>query len=122
MKLTFPIKHWLTTLLVSPIFLIIYDSVVDTEFVFNEASIYFLFITMGAVLSLPGLLIYFLTHKHLQTSKLSDLQIRLILIAIAATMVAIAFWLIKGSLMIPMMLSYVTGVTISGWTYSIRGN
>lgn len=122
MKLIFPAKHWLTTLLISPIFLIIYDSVADTHFVFDEPSIYMLFITMGAVFSLPGLLIYYLTYKHLITTELSNLQIRLSLIAVASAMAMIAFWLIQGSLMIPMMLSYLTGVAISGWFYPVREN
>jgi hypothetical protein len=122
MKLIFPSKHWLTTLLISPIFLIIYDSVADTQFVFDEPSIYMLFITMGAVISLPGLLIYYLTYKHLITTELSNFQIRLYLIAVASAMAIIAFWLIQGSLMIPMMLSYLTGVAISAWFYPVRGN
>ncbi len=122
MKLTFPVKHWLTTLLISPTFLIIYDSVVNTQFVFDEPSIYMLFITMGAVFSLPGLLIYYLAHKHLTTTKLTDLQIRLNLVIVAMITVVFVFWLIQGSLMIPMILSYLTGVIISGWFYPIREN
>jgi hypothetical protein len=120
MKIIYPIKHWLTTLLISPIFLVFYDSVVDTNFVFNEPTIYMLFLTMGAVLSLPGLAGYIYIFKQLQKNGLTDLQMRLILIPIAGLMAVIAFWLIKGSLMIPMMLSYVTGVIISGCLFSTK--
>lgn len=122
MKLSYPIKHWFTTLLISPLFLIIYDFVADTKFTFNEASIYFLLLTMGILLSLPSLFIYFFIHQRLINSRLSNIQIRTILLAIAISMVIVTFLLIKGSAMIPMMTSYMLGALTSGWVYPVTDN
>jgi hypothetical protein len=75
---------------------------------------------MGAVISLPGLAAYTYFYKQLKNNRLTEIQMRLILIPIASLMAVIAFWLIKGSMMIPMMLAYVTGVIISGCLFSTK--
>jgi hypothetical protein len=120
MKITYSIKNWATTLVISPLFLVLYDAVVDTEFVFDDLGIYFLFVFMGAIFSLPGLLVYFFAYKGLISTELPNVLIRLTLIQVASVMVIIALWLIKGSIMIPMMLSYVSGVLISGFIYPLK--
>jgi hypothetical protein len=120
MKITYSIKNWVTTLVISPLFLVLYDAVADTEFVFDDLGVYFVFIFMGAIFSLPGLLIYFLVYKGLISIGLSNVIIRLTLILVASLMALIALWLIKGSIMIPMMLSYVSGVLISGFIYPLK--
>ncbi len=120
MKIIYPVKHWLTTLLIGPLFLILYDSLTGTEFVFNEPSIYILFLTMGAIISSPVLLGYIYIYKQLKRIRLTDIQIRLTLIPLAIIMAVLSFWLIKGMIMIPMMLSYTTGIIISGLAFSTK--
>uniref|UniRef100_UPI00404728BD hypothetical protein n=1 Tax=Roseivirga sp. TaxID=1964215 RepID=UPI00404728BD len=120
MKITYSIKNWATALIISPLFLVLYDAVADTEFVFDDLGVYFVFILMGAIFSLPGLFVYFFVYKALISIGFSNIIIRLTLILVASLMALIALWLIKGSIMIPMMLSYVSGVLISGFIYPLK--
>ena len=120
MRLPYPIKHWLATLVISPIFLVIYYVVVETRFVLDDLSIYLLFLFMGILISLPAILVYWFAYKKMVNTDLSDLQMRLWLMLVAGIIAVTCFWLIKGSLMIQMMIAYAMGILVSSWLFVVR--
>ena len=120
MDFNYPIKHWVSTLLISPILLAIYDRFTESSFMFDMLSTYVLFLFMGALFSSPALFIYYWVHRYLETTQLKGLYIKLILVTLASTLIFVVFKIIAGAAQTQFTVAYVLGVSISAWFFPIR--
>ncbi len=109
----YPIKHWLLTLLISPLILFLYSFLFLGGDSFSDfLGLYFVFILFGIVISLPALICYYFTFYLLKTKINSALQLKTILNVIAITGIFITFLIMEGSSIFDFILCYSIAVII----------
>ncbi|ANE52299.1 hypothetical protein SY85_19225 [Flavisolibacter tropicus] len=117
----FPLQLWVLTIVLGPILLCIGGAVYDIGLLDNTKNleVILLFIPFGLFFSLPTFLVvclaYFLTQE-----KLPATFVRLLLIILAIIGVCVTFWLIEGSLAIPLSITYSLTVVISSLFLKVR--
>lgn len=118
----YPVKHWLTTLAIGPLILIIGDSISSFGFVFSTSGVYFLYAIFGLVFSLPVFGVYFWIYKKLAKTSLSSIAIKIILTSLGGIGIAVSFALINGSMVVEEVVSYSIALLIASTFYRIRPN
>ena len=114
MKISYPVQHWLLTILISPILLIVYDHLFDLGLVYDdEVSLYLMMVYYGFVFSLPSVVFYYLLFLQLSKMAFPDKTVKSILLVVAVLLSAISLWLIGGSLMDSLMVVYGSGIVIA---------
>ena len=129
MILTFPLKHWITTVIAGPVLLTLFKALFVQELIFQEVNFYYLInclahylglVLVGIIMSLPILVIYYFIHAHLLDSRLNDTQIRVILISFVVGTAVLLLWNITDSTFrLPMIFSYSVIAIVSGLRYSL---
>lgn len=120
MNLEYPIKHWLTSLTLGPLIMIIYDMVDNSKLMNDAGGIFFLFLVFGLLFSLPLLVLYALTYNFLTKNIKSNLMIKVILNLLGVLGIVITFSLIKGSMTVMASVFYSIGLIIASLFYNIR--
>ena len=114
MALDYPIKHWLGTLAVGPIIILIYDAVFSNyNSMLSALEFYLMFFLFGLLFSLPVLLIYYVCFKMITRKLKSKVRIKLVLLLIAILGTLLTFYLIGGTLMDPLMISYSVALVMT---------
>lgn len=107
MKILYPVKHWVTTLLLGPVLLMGYHPFTSSRIIRNAHGIIVLFWGLGFVLSLPVFAMYLLAFKFIIKRKKSDLVIKTALGILGVVSIAVIFLLIiKGSTAMELTMSY----------------
>jgi len=120
MNLSYPLKHWLTTLLVGPILIIVYDLIVSLRLMVDGLGLLMVFIAVGLVLSLPIFLVYLWAFKLLTKKKISDLMIKATLDIGGVLAIIVTFlFIIKGNLAITLSVAYSIALVLSSLFFGI---
>ena len=119
-KLRYPIKHWLTSLIIGPTIMIIYDTIENSKLMIDAVGVYFLFVSFGILFSLPTFIVYALTYNAIIKTDKSNLTIKAILIAFGILGVVVTFSLIKGTLIFKASIFYSIGLIIGSLFYNVR--
>src|SRR4030095_3853298 len=117
MKLGYPLKHWLTSLTIGPLIVIIYDAISNSKLMTDAVGIYFLFVAYGLFFSLPVFALYVLTFNKIIKTDKSDLVIKIVLNAIGAIGIIVTFLIIKGSITMLASVSYSIALIIASIFY-----
>ncbi len=120
MNLAYPIKHWLTSLVIGPLIMITYDAVTSSKLMVDAIGIFFLFLTFGLLLSLPTFILYILTFTTLIKKEISNLTIKIILNTLAIIGTVLTFLTIKGSMTELLIICYSTSLIVGSLLYRVR--
>ena len=114
MALEYPIKHWLGTLAVGPVIVLIYDAVFShNNSMLSGLEFYVLIFRFGLLFSLPSLLIYYFCYKMVSRKVKSKLRTKMVLLIIAIVGTLLTLYLIGGTLMNPFMISYSAALVMT---------
>ena len=114
MALEYPIKHWLGTLAVGPVIVLIYDAVFShNNSMLSGPEFYVLIFLFGLLFSLPSLLIYYFCYKMVSRKVKSKLRTKMVLLIIAIVETLLTLYLIGGTLMNPLMISYSAALVMT---------
>ena len=117
---SYPYKHWLTSLVVGPLLMIIYEIIFDPGPMVGVVETYFLFLTFGLFFSVPVFLLYLLTFNQLTKKINSNLTIKTILNTVGVIGIIVTFLIIKGSMAMMLAISYSVTLIISSVFYRVR--
>jgi Sec-independent protein secretion pathway component TatC len=120
MKLGYPIKHWLTSLVIGPTIMIIYDTIYNSKLMNDAVGVYFLFVAFGLFFSLPTFILYALTYNSIIKTDKSNFTIKTILIVLGILGIVVTFSLIKGTLTMKASIFYSIGLIIGSLFYKVR--
>jgi hypothetical protein len=122
--MTYPIKHFLATLLIAPLISVFYvgqDSAPDIpETLGNIIETYPLFLIFGFAFALPVFILYYLFYKLLIKTSLPDIAIKLLLNTEAIAGLLITLKLIGGTFVPTAMIFYSIAVIISSLFFKVR--
>lgn len=82
---------------------------------------YFMFFLFGVVFSLPVLVVYYLSFKIVLAKVSSKIAAKLILLAIAVPATLFIFYVIGGTLMHSLMISYSTALIAGSMLFEFDG-
>ena len=120
MNLGYPIKHWLTSLIIGPTIMIIYDTIDNSKLMIDAVGVYFLFVTFGLFFSLPTFILYALTYNSIIKTNKSNLTIKTILNILGILGIVVTFSLIKGTLTMKASIFYSTALMIASLCFKVR--
>jgi hypothetical protein len=120
MHFKYPVKHWLTTLTLGPLLMIIYDAFISTRLMNESVGIYILFLMFGVCFSLPAFFLYLFIYNRIIKEKISNLSIKTILNVIGVTLVIAIFLLIKGSMSQLLIFCYSIAIVVGSLFYRLR--
>jgi hypothetical protein len=120
MKLGYPLKHWLTSLIIAPLTMILYDTISSSKLLPDTAGVYFLFIPYGLLFSLPVFGLYLLIFNMIIKTDKSSLTIKVILDAIAIIGVVATFSLIGDSIEMKLSIFYSVALVIASTFFRVR--
>lgn len=114
--MSYPVKQWLTTLLIGPLFPLLFNY--STEGVLFYIHAYAFFLPIGFLFSLPFFMIYFLVFSILKNT-ISPLVLKIILNGIAIGCVYISFVILNAKMFSNSMASSFTTLYISAYSFAI---
>ncbi|MGC3945563.1 MAG: hypothetical protein QM762_13770 [Chryseolinea sp.] len=120
MKLGYPIKHWLTSLIIGPTIMIVYDTIDNSKLMNDAIGVYVLFVSFGILFSIPTFIVYAWTYNAIIKTDKSNLAIKAVLITLAILGVVVTFSLIKGTLIFKASIFYSVGLIIGSLFYNVR--
>ncbi len=122
MNLEYPLKWWFTSIILAPIYMVVYSIISKSNYLISpeSISIIFIFILFGLVLSLPMQILCIILFKFLIKKINSEIIIKLILNIVCITGIFTTFKLIGGSASLDLSLAYSTSVILSSLIYKIR--
>jgi hypothetical protein len=119
----YPIKHWLTTLMIGPLLLGIYEAIrASDRNVWGELQTYPLFLVLGLVYSFPVFLMYCLAFNLLIKTTATPWLIKTILNTGAIACVFISFKIIGGSLALTLSIAYSMALLISSFFFKVQNH
>jgi hypothetical protein len=122
MILTYPLKHWLCTLALGPLILWMYDRLfTHNNPMLSGIEFYFMFFLFGFVFSIPALVVYYFSFRIILGKVSSKIAAKLILLAIAVPATLFTFYLIGGTLMHPLMISYSAALIVASMFFKLNG-
>jgi hypothetical protein len=111
-----PIKHWLRTLLLGPLFILAF--IIISEHHKGDIAamliLYPLFFLYGAVISLPALVLHYIVFLVLVRFGASELGLKIGLSVTAVISIVATFSLLGGTLMLPISAAYSLAAIITG--------
>lgn len=119
-NLKFPIINWILTVLIGPLIWFTYEIMCNGEGVLNMLSIVIPSWIFGLFFSLPTLVIQVVTFFLLLKYMNSVYLIRLFYLLTGTVMIALTFWWIGGSLVIPLFVSYASAFLLTGILIKVR--
>ena len=118
---TYPYKHWLTTLAVGPLILIIQDIFFGNNNLNDSIGIYMLFLVFGLFFSLPAFAFYLLLFNLIIRKTNSTFIIKTVLSLTTIVGVFVTIKLIGGTMMTPKLASYYSvALIICSLFYKIK--
>ncbi|MCE3282701.1 MAG: hypothetical protein K0Q66_1438 [Chitinophagaceae bacterium] len=120
MNLGYPIKHWLTTLVISPAIMIVGDTIANSKLMTDAMGIYFLFVLFGLIFSIPALLVYVIIFESIARTNRSALMVKTILNLTGAFAVLVTFLIIDGSMAKTPSIVYTVGLLIGSLFYKVK--
>jgi len=116
----YPLLLWVTTLVIAPISLIIYDSIeYGKGSIKNDLPLIYVFFLFGAFFSLPVFIIVYFLFKYLTDKIISGFLIKVILNVFCLISICVTFALIKGSAAEISTLIYSGTVIVSSIFYKV---
>jgi hypothetical protein len=120
MKFQYPLKHWLTTMLLGPTLMIGYDLVSTSKLMVDAFGLFLLFVAFGLLFSLPVFLLYLWTFNRMTTRKNSDFVIKAALDLGGVIAIAVMFLvIIKGTMSVMLTFCYSIALIISSLFFRI---
>jgi hypothetical protein len=111
-----PLKHWLCTLLLGPVFILLYF--ILTEYrggnIAGIIILYPVFFIYSIFFSLPALAIHYILFLLLRRLRATGLVIRICLSVAAITCIVFTFTLMKGSQIRPIAAAYSFAAFLTG--------
>lgn len=120
MSFNYPLKHWLTSLAIGPLIMIIYDTVISAKLMNDAIGMYFLFLLYGVFFSLPTLILYLFLYSRVVNTQTSNLVSKTILNFLGVVGIVVTFLLIGGSMSQILTLSYSGALIFGSLLYNIR--
>lgn len=128
MKLPYPIKHFLATLLIGPCIPVFYETGSSVEggnpgilqTLRDLIETYPLFLMFGFVFALPAFIIYYLVYRAFIRTTLPSLAIKMLLNTVAIAGLIITLKLIFDSYIPTAIISYSIAVIISSLFFKLR--
>lgn len=120
MNLAYPLKHWLTSLSIGPLMMIIYDAFSSSKLMNDAFVTCLLFVTFGLFFSLPVFILYVLVYNRIIKTDQSNLTIKIILNIIGVIGVVTTFSVIKGSITMVASICYSIALITGSIFYKVR--
>lgn len=122
--MTYPIKHFLATLLIAPLISVFYtagNAAPDLlETLGNIIETYPLFLIFGFAFALPVFILYYFSYKVLIKTSLPNIAIKLLLNTKAIAGLLITLKLIGGTFVPTALMFYSIAVIISSFFFKLR--
>lgn len=119
----YPFKHWITSLVLGPLFEFIYALFYNSNFKLSTdiISIYILYLIFGLVFSLPVFVCYLILFNVLIKKRVSTKMIKILLNLLA---IVSMFFLIKSiggtAMTTSLCISYSIGILICSYFYKLN--
>lgn len=120
MNMAYPLKHWLTSLVIGPLIMITYDAVTSSKLMVDAIGVFFLFLAFGLLLSLPTFILYIFTFTTLIKKEISNLTVKIILNMLAIIGTVLTFLIIQGSMTEFLIICYSTSLIVGSLLYRVR--
>lgn len=120
-KKSYPYKHWLTSIALTPILVIVDDTILlDWVRLVNHLQSYPVFFILGVAFSLPTFIIYLLLFTYLEKLEKPEPFIKITLILFTLISILITFKIIGGSAEKELMVMYSVSSIISSFFFKIN--
>ena len=122
MNQNYLLKHWLTTILLAPFLLSVYDWVIEPipGKVIGLIEIYPVFLLFAFVLSLPTVIVYYFTFRLLMNRNANPVLTKIALITLTVVGTATTILIIGGSLSKTLAFAYSATAIVTGCTFKIK--
>jgi hypothetical protein len=122
-QLSYPTKHWLTTISVGPLFLSVCDVLFSKQnTMLSYIKFYFMFVFYGFIFSIPVFAIYYFLFKMSLKAKISRLAVKIGMLIVAIIITCFVICLIGSALMLPLMISYLIALALTSTFYKLEDN
>jgi len=113
----YALKHWTFTLLIAPVFVLLYFHLTQGYGPLDSSAIgfYLMILLFSVILSLPTMVCYCGIYYFLNRRKLGPQTVRPILVIVAMLGISITFLLLGGALTTVMIGSYSLAAVIAGF-------
>ena len=129
MNYNYPYKVWLTSIAIAPLILMILLMAFKGHWGITDfVSLYLFFVLIGAIVSLPALLVFCLASKELYHITVAESLNQFLLACIAIGFMCLTFFILIGKdafstsagygIFVP--VSYAVGILISAFMYKLR--
>lgn len=121
MSIAYPIRHWLTSLILAPALMLLYMGLSERDLDW-VLGIYLLCLVIGLFLSFPVFLLYLFVFKKLVKTNIPTWLIKTILNIVALSGTGIIYLLVGdlGSLADDLYISYAVAIIIASFIFRLR--
>ncbi len=121
MRTSFPLRHWLTTLFLSPFICDLIDFFSEQrQWMFSSWETYPFVYVFSFLFSIPAMIVYTVTFFFLYQKEANVLLSKLILIILSVSGIIITQTLISGSATKMIIISYSISAVISGIIWKLK--
>ncbi len=126
MKFNYPLKHWLTTILLGPLFPIVFSLIFGEQYgqEENQIAFYPLFLLFSIAFSMPTIFMYYLIYYYLKTTDIKPTHLKLTVIIWTILGISMTFLFMGGKSTIYYIIIYSIAAIISGliWKIDVEEN